>query len=151
MTLTQLRYIIALSRERHFGGAAGKSFVGEPTLSVAEKKLDCISETALALDSTDQCNTLGADILRGHVLVSCGSLVPNLCRWISDKQAVSRRRFEMFSIDTFWCAGARGDADRDISRAGAGLESGENHELVMKSSLPTAGSSPPQRAPCDAG
>ena len=40
MTLTELRYIVALARERHFGRAAKKCFVSQPTLSVAIKKLE---------------------------------------------------------------------------------------------------------------
>lgn len=40
MTLTDLRYIIALARERHFGRAAEACFVSQPTLSVAVKKLE---------------------------------------------------------------------------------------------------------------
>lgn len=40
MTLTDLRYIIALARERHFGRAAEKCNVAQPTLSVAVKKLE---------------------------------------------------------------------------------------------------------------
>ena len=40
MTLTELRYIVALARERHFGHAADACFVSQPTLSVAIKKLE---------------------------------------------------------------------------------------------------------------
>jgi LysR family hydrogen peroxide-inducible transcriptional activator len=40
MTLTDLRYIVVLARERHFGRAAEKCFVAQPTLSVAVKKLE---------------------------------------------------------------------------------------------------------------
>ena len=40
MTLTELRYIVALSREKHFGRAAEKCYVSQPTLSVAIKKLE---------------------------------------------------------------------------------------------------------------
>lgn len=40
MTLTELRYIVTLSQERHFGRAAEKCFVSQPTLSVAVKKLE---------------------------------------------------------------------------------------------------------------
>ena len=40
MTLTELRYIIAVARERHFGKAAESCFVSQPTLSVAIKKLE---------------------------------------------------------------------------------------------------------------
>jgi len=40
MTLTELRYIVALAREHHFGRAADKCNVSQPTLSVAVKKLE---------------------------------------------------------------------------------------------------------------
>jgi len=40
MTLTDLRYIVVLARERHFGRAAERCFVAQPTLSVAVKKLE---------------------------------------------------------------------------------------------------------------
>lgn len=40
MTLTELRYLIALHKERHFGRAAERAFVSQPTLSVAVKKLE---------------------------------------------------------------------------------------------------------------
>jgi len=40
MTLTELKYIVAVARERHFGRAAEGCFVSQPTLSVAIKKLE---------------------------------------------------------------------------------------------------------------
>lgn len=40
MTLTELRYIVAVARERHFGRAAEACFVSQPTLSVAVRKLE---------------------------------------------------------------------------------------------------------------
>jgi LysR family hydrogen peroxide-inducible transcriptional activator len=40
MTLTELKYIVALAREKHFGHAAEACHVSQPTLSVAIKKLE---------------------------------------------------------------------------------------------------------------
>ena len=40
MTLTDLRYLITLARERHFGRAADACRVSQPTLSIAVKKVE---------------------------------------------------------------------------------------------------------------
>ena len=40
MTLTELRYIVAVAKEKHFGRASQVCFVSQPTLSVAVKKLE---------------------------------------------------------------------------------------------------------------
>lgn len=40
MTLTEMRYLVALARERHFGRAAEACHVSQPTLSVAIKKVE---------------------------------------------------------------------------------------------------------------
>lgn len=40
MTLNDLRYLLALARERHFGKAAESCFVSQPTLSIAIKKAE---------------------------------------------------------------------------------------------------------------
>ena len=61
MTLTELRYIVALSRERHFGRAAEKCNVSQPTLSVAVKKLE--DELGVALferSAGDVLNDIGS-------------------------------------------------------------------------------------------
>lgn len=47
MTLTELKYIVTLAQERHFGRAAEKCYVSQPTLSVAIKKLE--SELDIAI------------------------------------------------------------------------------------------------------
>ena len=40
MTLTELRYLVCLAQEQHFGRAAERCFVSQPTLSIAIKKLE---------------------------------------------------------------------------------------------------------------
>ncbi len=40
MTLTELRYVVAVARERHFGRAAAACFVSQPTLSVGVKRIE---------------------------------------------------------------------------------------------------------------
>jgi LysR family hydrogen peroxide-inducible transcriptional activator len=40
MTLNELRYVVAVARERHFGRAAAHCFVSQPSLSVAIRKLE---------------------------------------------------------------------------------------------------------------
>jgi len=47
MTLTELRYIVVLAQEQHFGRAAERCHVSQPTLSIAVKKLE--EELAVAL------------------------------------------------------------------------------------------------------
>jgi DNA-binding transcriptional LysR family regulator len=48
MTLTELKYIVAVARERHFGRAAEACFVSQPTLSVAVKKSSTSSSSSAA-------------------------------------------------------------------------------------------------------
>ncbi|WP_101049616.1 hydrogen peroxide-inducible genes activator [Macromonas nakdongensis] len=66
MTLTELKYIVAVAREKHFGKAAEACFVSQPTLSVAIKKLE--EELELKLferNATEVAVTpLGEDIVR---------------------------------------------------------------------------------------
>ncbi len=47
MTLTEMRYIIALAQEKHFGRAANACYVSQPTLSVAIKKVEGILRASL--------------------------------------------------------------------------------------------------------
>jgi LysR family hydrogen peroxide-inducible transcriptional activator len=66
MTLTELRYIVAVARERHFGRAAEACFVSQPTLSVAIKKLEEELEVKLFERGGSEVSVtpLGEDIVR---------------------------------------------------------------------------------------
>lgn len=65
MTLTELRYIVTLAQEQHFGRAAERCFVSQPTLSIAVKKLE--DELGVALfersKSRVQTTPLGEQIV----------------------------------------------------------------------------------------
>ena len=66
MTLTELKYIVAVAREKHFGKAAEACFVSQPTLSVAVKKLEDELELKLFERSSGEVTVtpLGEEIVR---------------------------------------------------------------------------------------
>lgn len=65
MTLTELKYIVAVAKERHFGKAAESCFVSQPTLSVAIKKLEEELDLKLFERSVNEVSVtpLGAQIV----------------------------------------------------------------------------------------
>jgi LysR family hydrogen peroxide-inducible transcriptional activator len=66
MTLTELKYIVAVAQERHFGKAAEACFVSQPTLSVAVKKLEEELDIKLFERSANEVTVtaLGEEIVR---------------------------------------------------------------------------------------
>ncbi len=66
MTLTELKYIVAVAREKHFGRAAEACFVSQPTLSVAIKKLEEELDVKLFERGTSEVSVtpLGEQIVR---------------------------------------------------------------------------------------
>jgi len=66
MTLTELRYIVAVAREKHFGRAAEACFVSQPTLSVAIKKLEEELDVKIFERGTSEVSVtpLGQEIVR---------------------------------------------------------------------------------------
>jgi LysR family hydrogen peroxide-inducible transcriptional activator len=66
MTLTELKYIVAVARERHFGRAADACYVSQPTLSVAVKKLEEELDLKLFERSASEVSVtaLGEEIVR---------------------------------------------------------------------------------------
>jgi LysR family hydrogen peroxide-inducible transcriptional activator len=66
MTLTELKYIVAVARERHFGKAAQACYVSQPTLSVAVKKLEEELDVKLFERSANEVTVtpLGEEIVR---------------------------------------------------------------------------------------
>jgi len=66
MTLTELKYIVAVARERHFGKAAEACHVSQPTLSVAVKKLEEELELKLFERNANEVTVtpLGQEVVR---------------------------------------------------------------------------------------
>jgi LysR family hydrogen peroxide-inducible transcriptional activator len=66
MTLTELKYIVAVAREKHFGKAAEACYVSQPTLSVAIKKLEEELDLKLFERSANEVavTPLGEEIVR---------------------------------------------------------------------------------------
>ena len=66
MTLTELKYIVAVAREKHFGRAAEACHVSQPTLSVAIKKLEDELDVKLFERSANEVTVtpLGEEIVR---------------------------------------------------------------------------------------
>ena len=66
MTLTELKYVVAVAREKHFGRAAEACHVSQPTLSVAIKKLEAELEVKLFERSASEVTVtpLGEKIVR---------------------------------------------------------------------------------------
>ncbi len=66
MTLTELKYIVAVAREKHFGKAADACYVSQPTLSVAVKKLEEELDLKLFERSANEVTVtpLGEEIVR---------------------------------------------------------------------------------------
>lgn len=65
MTLTELRYVVALARQRHFGRAAESCSVSQPTLSVAVRKLEDALDVVLFERCTGEVRTtlIGAQVV----------------------------------------------------------------------------------------
>lgn len=71
MTLTELRYIVALAKEQHFGRAAETCFVAQPTLSVAVKRIEEELGVALFERSPQEVRTtpIGKELIAQALVV----------------------------------------------------------------------------------
>src|SRR3989344_3437199 len=69
MTLTELKYIVAVAREKHFGHAADACYVSQPTLSVAIKKLEEELDVKLFERSAGEVSVtpLGEELVRQSI------------------------------------------------------------------------------------
>lgn len=104
MTLTELRYIVTLAQERHFGRAAEHCFVSQPTLSVAVKKLE--EELGVALfersKSTVQVTPLGEKIVeQAQRVLEQSSVIKELATAGRDQLASPLRIGAIYTIGPY--------------------------------------------------
>ncbi|QEA38315.1 LysR family transcriptional regulator [Pistricoccus aurantiacus] len=104
MTLTELRYIVTLAQERHFGRAAERCFVSQPTLSVAVKKLEDELEVALfeRSKSTVQVTPLGERIIeQAQRVLEQSSVIKELANAGKDQLASPIRIGAIYTIGPY--------------------------------------------------
>ncbi|WP_431024703.1 LysR substrate-binding domain-containing protein [Halomonas sp. H5] len=104
MTLTELRYIVTLAQERHFGRAAERCHVSQPTLSVAVKKLE--EELGVPLfersKSTVQVTPLGERIVeQAQRVLEQSSVIRELANAGKDQLASPLRIGAIYTIGPY--------------------------------------------------
>ncbi|NBS74596.1 MAG: hydrogen peroxide-inducible genes activator [Betaproteobacteria bacterium] len=83
MTLTELKYIVAVARGKHFGRAADACFVSQPTLSVAIKKLEDELEVKIFERNANEVTVtpLGEEIIRqAQSVIEQASLIKEIAK-----------------------------------------------------------------------
>ena len=104
MTLTELRYIVAVARERHFGRAAESCFVSQPTLSVAIRKLeDELGVTLFERGGTEVSTTpIGERIVaQAHKVLQESSAIKEIARLGHDPLAGPLRVGVIYTIGPY--------------------------------------------------
>lgn len=86
MTLTELRYIVAVARHRHFGKAAEACFVSQPTLSVGVRKLE--EELGIRLFERGRAEVLVTKV--GEVIVAQAAQVLRAADELRDLAAAAQ-------------------------------------------------------------
>ena len=104
MTLTELKYIVAVARERHFGKAAEACFVSQPTLSVAVKKLEDELELKIFERSANEVTVtpLGDEIVRqAQSVLEQASLIRDIAKRGKDPLAGALKLGVIYTIGPY--------------------------------------------------
>ena len=104
MTLTELRYIVTLAQEQHFGHAAERCFVSQPTLSIAVKKLE--DELGVALfersKSAVRVTPVGEKVVRqAQTVLEQAEAIRELAKAGKDQLASPLRVGAIFTIGPY--------------------------------------------------
>lgn len=104
MTLTELKYIVALAREKHFGRAAEACFISQPTLSVSIKKLEEELDCKLFERSANEVTVtpLGEEIVRqAQSVLEQASQIKEIAKRGKDPLAGSLRLGVIYTIGPY--------------------------------------------------
>ena len=104
MTLTELKYIVAVARERHFGHAANACHVSQPTLSVAVKKLEDELEVKLFERSANEVTVtpLGEEIVRqAQSVIEQANLIRDIAKRGKDPLAGALKLGVIYTIGPY--------------------------------------------------
>jgi len=104
MTLTELRYIVTLAQEQHFGRAAERCFVSQPTLSIAVKKLE--EELGVALfersKSRVSATPLGEKVVtQAHLVLEQAAAIKDIANAGKDQLSSPLRVGAIFTIGPY--------------------------------------------------
>jgi LysR family transcriptional regulator, hydrogen peroxide-inducible genes activator len=104
MTLTELKYIVALAREKHFGKAADACHVSQPTLSVAIKKLEDELDTKLFERNVSEVSLtpLGEEIVsQAQTVIEQAAAIKEIARRGKDPLAGALRLGVIYTIGPY--------------------------------------------------
>jgi LysR family transcriptional regulator, hydrogen peroxide-inducible genes activator len=101
MTLTELKYIVAVARERHFGRAAEACFVSQPTLSVSVRKLEEELQVKLFERSATEVTVtpLGEEIVRqAHTVLEQAAQIKQMAKRGKDPLAAPLKLGVIYTV-----------------------------------------------------
>lgn len=104
MTLTELKYIVALARDRHFGKAAQACSVSQPTLSVAIKKIEDELDVKLFERNAHEITVtpLGQEIVQqAQSVLDQASMIRDIARRGKDPLAAPLRLGVIYTIGPY--------------------------------------------------
>lgn len=135
MTLTELKYVIAVARERHFGRAAESCFVSQPSLSVAVKKLE--EELGVAIferrASDIAVTPIGAQIIaQAQKVLEEARRITEIAHQGQDPLASPLRLGVIYTIAPYLLPGLIREISNDIPKMPLFLEENFTSELLVK-------------------
>ena len=104
MTLTELRYVVAVAREKHFGRAAEACSVSQPTLSVSIKKLEEELDVRLFERGTAEVSVtpIGEEIVRqAQAVIDAAADIREIAKRRKDPLAVPLRLGVIYTIGPY--------------------------------------------------